>query len=130
MTYCILTAQPSIPFIVPILGSALFGLGLYTIILGILNFVVDSYQSYAASALAGVILIRNLFGAGFPLFASGMYANLGPEWASSTLAFLSLLLIPIPYLFFFKGKTIRLKSPWAREHFDSKTRRIALDSIH
>lgn len=99
----------------------MFGLGLYMIILGILNFVVASYQTYAASALAGVILIRNLFGAGFPLFVSGMYANLGTEWASSILAFLSLLLVPIPYLFFYKGKAIRLRSPWAREHFDSKS---------
>lgn len=38
----------------PVIGSGVFGLGLYIIILAILNFVVDSYQTYAASALAGV----------------------------------------------------------------------------
>lgn len=34
------------------------------IILSILNYVVDAYQTYSASALAGVILVRNLVGVG------------------------------------------------------------------
>lgn len=49
----------------PIIASSLFGAGQYIVVLGILNYVVDSYQSYSASALAGVILIRNVVGAGF-----------------------------------------------------------------
>lgn len=59
-------------WIVPIIASVFFGAGIYIVILGILNYVVDSYQTYSASALAGVILVRNLVGAGFPLFASQM----------------------------------------------------------
>lgn len=43
-----------------------------------------------------------------------MYKKLGLEWASSLLGFLSLLMIPIPFIFFYKGETIRLRSPWAR----------------
>lgn len=69
------TSYPSVPWIVPIIASALFGLGIYIVILSILNYVVDSYQTYSASALAGVILVRNLVGAGFPLFASQMYGK-------------------------------------------------------
>lgn len=67
------TSYPSIHWIVPIIASVFFGLGLYIVILSILNYVVDSYQTYSASALAGVILVRNVVGAGFPLFASQMY---------------------------------------------------------
>ncbi|KAG6356419.1 hypothetical protein INS49_015807 [Diaporthe citri] len=111
------TSFPSVHWIVPIIASALFGAGIYIIILAVLNYVVDSYQSYAASALAGVILIRNLVGAGFPLFGTQMYDHLGLEWASSLLAFLSLPMCVIPFLFFYKGEYLRLKSPWAREHF-------------
>lgn len=33
----------------------------------------------------------------FPLFASAMYKNLGVPWASSTLAFISIAFIPIPF---------------------------------
>ncbi|KAH8755703.1 major facilitator superfamily domain-containing protein [Diaporthe sp. PMI_573] len=111
------TSFRSVHWIVPIIASTFFGAGIYIIILAVLNYVVDSYQSYAASALAGVILIRNLVGAGFPLFGTQMYEYLGLEWASSLLAFLSLPMCVIPFLFFYKGEYLRLKSPWAREHF-------------
>ncbi|KAG9950859.1 MFS general substrate transporter, partial [Aureobasidium melanogenum] len=111
------TSYPSVPWIVPIIASGFFGLGIYIVILSILNYVVDSYQTYSASALAGVILIRNVVGAGFPLFANQMYNNLGYEWASSLLAFLSIIMIPIPWLWFYYGEKLRLKSPFAREHF-------------
>jgi hypothetical protein len=68
--------------------------------------------------LAGVILVRNLVGAGFPLFARQMYVKLGFEWASSLLGFLSLLFVPIPIWWFYKGESLRLKSKWARYVFD------------
>jgi len=111
------TSYPSVHWIVPIIASTFFGAGIYIVILSILNYVVDSYQTYSASALAGVILVRNLVGAGFPLFAQQMYVKMDYEWASTFLAFLAILLIPIPFIFFYKGENIRLRSPWAREHF-------------
>ncbi|KAF2165945.1 hypothetical protein M409DRAFT_66886 [Zasmidium cellare ATCC 36951] len=112
------TSYPSVHWIVPIIASAFFGAGIYIVILSVLNYVVDSYQTYSASALAGVILVRNVVGAAFPLFASQMYKGMGYEWASSLLAFLSILFIPIPIWWFYRGEQLRLKSPWAREHFD------------
>ncbi|KAJ5706566.1 hypothetical protein N7488_006367 [Penicillium malachiteum] len=112
------TSYRSVHWIVPIIASSFFGAGIYIVILSILNYVVDSYQTYSASALAGVILCRNVVGAGFPLFATQMYEKLGYEWASSLLGFISILLVPIPFIFFYKGEAIRLRSPWAREHFD------------
>lgn len=108
------TSFPTMHWVLPIIASTFFGAGIYIVILAVLNYVVDSYQSYAASALAGVILIRNLVGAGFPLFGVQMYEYLGLEWASSLLAFLSLPMCAIPFLFFYKGEYLRLKSPWAR----------------
>ncbi|KAJ5649147.1 uncharacterized protein N7484_002870 [Penicillium longicatenatum] len=112
------TSYASVHWIVPIIASGFFGAGIYIVILSILNYVVDSYQTYSASALAGVILCRNVVGAGFPLFATQMYEKLDYEWASSLLGFISILLVPIPFIFFYKGEAIRLRSPWAREHFD------------
>ncbi|OJD29520.1 polyamine transporter [Diplodia corticola] len=111
------TSFPTVHWLAPVAASALFGAGIYVIILAILNYVVDSYQTYSASALAGVILVRNLVGAGFPLFGRQMYERLGWEWASSLLAFLSVPLCAIPFVFFYWGEAIRLRSPWAREHF-------------
>jgi MFS family permease len=124
------TSYRSIHWIVPIIASSFFGAGIYIVILGVLNYVVDSYQVYSASALAGVILVRNVVGCIFPLFAVSilpslawtwltqsqrqMYERLGFEWASTLLAFLSLLFVPIPIWWFYKGRALRLKSPFAR----------------
>ena len=40
--------------------STLFGIGFFTVINAILNYVVDSYAHYAASSLAGVVFVRNI----------------------------------------------------------------------
>ncbi len=67
------TNYSTIHWIVPIIASAFFGTGVYIIILSVLNYVVDSYQTCSASALAGVILVRSVVGADFPLFATQIY---------------------------------------------------------
>jgi hypothetical protein len=43
-----------------------------------------------------------------------MYERLGFQWASTLLAFLSLLFVPIPIWWFYKGRALRMKSPFAR----------------
>jgi len=40
------------------------------------------------------------------------------EWASFLLGFIAVLLLPVPFVFFYKREIIRLRSPWAREQFD------------
>ena len=52
--------------------------------------------------------------AAFPLFGNQMYNRLGYQWASSLLAFLTLAMLPFPYLFFKYGKTIRSRSSYAK----------------
>lgn len=111
------TSFKSVHWIVPIIASSFYGLGIYIVILSFLCYVVDSYQTYSASSLAGVIFVRNAVGTGFPLFAAQMYEKLDYEWASTLLGFLALLFVPIPFFFFVKGEMVRQRSPWAREHF-------------
>jgi hypothetical protein len=112
------TSFSGVPWIVPVIASGFFGLGIFVVILSILDYIVDSYQTYSESALAGVVLIRNVVGAGFPLFATQMYEKLGYEWASSLLAFLSVPLIAIPWLWFHYGERLRQASPFARQHMN------------
>jgi len=53
---------------------------------------------------------------GFPLFATAMYNRLGVDWASSLLGFLSIAFIPIPFVLYKYGKTLRLNhSKFARK---------------
>ncbi|KAM9934229.1 hypothetical protein OXX80_006174 [Metschnikowia pulcherrima] len=77
------------------------------------NYIVDSYQHYAASALAAKTFVRSVFGACVPLFTIQMYHRLGYEWASSLMAFISLACCLIPFLFYRYGLRIRKFSKYA-----------------
>ncbi|KIV98833.1 uncharacterized protein PV09_09404 [Verruconis gallopava] len=100
-------SRPDVHWIVPIIGSSWFSIGTFLLFNSVLNYLPDAYPEYAASVLAGNDLFRSSFGAGFPLFASAMYRNLGVAWASSTLAFLSITFIPIPFVLLKFGETLR-----------------------
>jgi len=41
-----------------------------------------------------------------------VYTNLGINWATSLLGFISLALLPVPWVFFKYGKTIRSHSQY------------------
>ena len=110
------SARPSVHWIVPIIGSGWFSIGAFLLFNAVLNYLPDAYPEYAASVLAGNDLFRSSFGAGFPLFASAMYNNLGVGWASSTLAFLSIAFIPIPFVLFKVSVCLRTKGHNANRH--------------
>ncbi|OAL32814.1 hypothetical protein AYO20_07771 [Fonsecaea nubica] len=104
------TTYSSVHWIVPIIGSAVFGIGLFLAFTGILTFLVDAYPGFAASAVAANCLVRLLFAGAFPLFGTQMYQNLNYQWASSLLGFLALACVPLPFFFYRYGKKIRSRS--------------------
>lgn len=85
------------------------------IFLSIMNYLIDSYTIFAASVLAGNGIIRSVFGAAFPLFTKQMYDGIGIHWASSVPAFLAVACIPLPFLFYKYGATIRQKCKYAAQ---------------
>lgn len=85
------------------------------------NYLVDSYQHQAASALAAKTFIRSFWGAGVVLFTEQMYDRLGDQWASSLLAFISLACCLIPFAFWKYGATIRSRSKYAYGGDDEET---------
>ncbi|GAM91137.1 hypothetical protein ANO11243_091840 [Dothideomycetidae sp. 11243] len=103
-------------WIVPIIGSAWFAIGAFLLFNAVLSYLGDAYPDYVASVYAGNDLMRSSFGAGFPLFATQMYNRLGVGWASSLLGFLSIAFIPIPFILYKYGKTLRINhSKFARK---------------
>ncbi|ODM20361.1 hypothetical protein SI65_03414 [Aspergillus cristatus] len=46
------TTDPSVHWMVPVVGSGVFGCGMLLAFMGIFTFLVDAYPQYAASALA------------------------------------------------------------------------------
>lgn len=74
---------------------------------------VDTYQHQAASALAAKTFLRSMWGASTVLFTEQMYDRLNDRWASTLLAFIALACCAIPYVFYFKGASIRRYSKFA-----------------
>jgi Major Facilitator Superfamily len=109
------TNGPNIHWAVSIVAGIPFGFGMLLVFVSIMNYLIDSYTVYAASVLAANSVLRSLFGAVFPLFTSQMYANLGIHWASSIPAFLALMCVPFPFLFYKFGPSIRKRCAFAKE---------------
>lgn len=60
------TSDKSIPWIAPVIGTVLMGLGFFTIFQCALNYLIDTFQRYAASAVAANTFLRSMFAAAFP----------------------------------------------------------------
>ena len=91
----------------PLVGTAFFGAGQVGNFMTINTYLVDSFTRYAASAVAASTVLRAIFGAVLPMTGLAMYDALGQGWGNSLLAFVLLLLCPIPWVFFVYGERIR-----------------------
>ncbi|KAL8942855.1 MAG: hypothetical protein Q9211_001218 [Gyalolechia sp. 1 TL-2023] len=105
--------KPETHWIVPTLSGLLTGFGLLSIFLQSLNYLVDAYLMFAASAIAANTFLRSLAGAVFPLFSTYMFRAMGVNWAGSLLGFVALALVPIPVVFYKFGPRIRARSKFA-----------------
>ena len=76
-------------------------------------YLIDTYEKYAASALVFATLSRYFFSGGMVVVATPFYQNVGHHWTLTILGCVSLLLTPIPYVFYRYGHIIRLKSRFA-----------------
>jgi len=74
------------------------------------NYYIDSFEKYAASAIAAGAFFRSLIGGVVPLFTPGLLNGLGVGWGLSVFGFVSLALAPVPLLFYRYGG-------WMREKF-------------
>ncbi|KAG5362228.1 putative MFS-type transporter [Yarrowia sp. C11] len=106
------TSSPDNHWALPCLGLLLTGWGFFVIFQACLNYLVDAFQRYAASAVAANTFARSVFGAVFPLFAKQLFDTLGVDWGLSLLAFLAVAMIPIPWVFYRYGNRLRGKNPF------------------
>ncbi|KAK1073156.1 hypothetical protein LTR74_002122 [Friedmanniomyces endolithicus] len=125
------TVRPDVPAIVPIVFQGLTALASLLIYASANLFMMDAYgplygkphyiparnvnasiadPPIGASAAGAAMLSRYTLSAAFPLFALKMYQALGVGWATSLLAFCTLAMAPIPWLFWKFGEDIRRKS--------------------
>lgn len=108
------SAQYHTHWIVPNIGAAIFSAGIIIGFQCIQTYIVDSYTTYAASAISATACLRSLAGFGFPLFAPYMYAKLDYGWGNSLLAFIAIALgWPAPILLWRFGEGMRKRSTFA-----------------
>ena len=119
------TTQRTVHWIAPVLLMTPFGCGIVLTFMSVNNYLIDCYTKYAASALAANTLLRSLFGFAFPLFAISMYTAIGAQWATTILAFLGLLCVPIPFVLYKYGELIRMRS----ERCMKSTRNLMLNKV-
>lgn len=112
------TSYPRVHWIGPAIGGFPVGFGFIFLYNSANNYLVDTYQHQAASALAAKTFLRSFWGAGCVLFTEQMYHRLGYQWASSLIAFLALACCAIPYVFWFYGARIRAYSKYAYHEHD------------
>ena len=107
------TSYPRLNWFGPAFGGWCVGFGFIFLYNSANNYLVDSYQHQAASALAAKTFLRSFWGAGVVLFTIQMYDRLGDQWASTLLAFIGLACCAIPFVFWIYGARIRRFSKFA-----------------
>jgi hypothetical protein len=72
----------------------------FLILVALMNYMVDAYYEYPASAMAAASCCRSIFGAVLPLAAAPMFHTLGMGWRCSLLGVLSVPMAFIPSCLF------------------------------
>lgn len=107
------TSFESIHWIVPVIGSAVYGFGALSVMLCTFAYVVDTYMMQSAPAFAAIGLIRSIVTGVLPLCGGYFYQNLNPRNATLILACIALAEIAIPVCAMKWGQTIRNRSTFA-----------------
>ncbi|GAA6001804.1 hypothetical protein JCM10207_002328 [Rhodosporidiobolus poonsookiae] len=105
------TSRESISIWSTLVSQVLFGTGILAVFIASYQYMIDAYLATAASALAVLTFVRYPISGGAVLFTGPMYKSLGRHWAMSLLAFISLAMSAIPFVFYRYGPRIR---SWSR----------------
>ncbi|TGO58609.1 hypothetical protein BCON_0053g00440 [Botryotinia convoluta] len=101
------TAEKHIQYIVPIISTAITSCALILTTLPCVTYLVDAYTQHADSAMAEMIVLRNIAGTVLPLAGPPLYGKLGLGWGNSVLGFIALAFVPIPLLLVNFGERTR-----------------------
>ncbi|KPI35084.1 putative transporter [Cyphellophora attinorum] len=99
--------QGTVHWIVPTLSGILSGFGLLATFIPSISYLTQARAERATSAVAAHTMLRSFCAAGFPMFATYMYEDLGVQWASTLLGGIALLLTPVPILLYIYGSRLR-----------------------
>lgn len=105
------TALPvTVHWIWPILAGIPFGSSICFVIVYTSSYIANVYGIFAASALSGNIVLRNLSAGFFPLLGTILYDKTGVKWGGTLLGIILTGMIPIPFSYYMWGHKIRARS--------------------
>ncbi|KAI4595378.1 hypothetical protein KJ359_007053 [Pestalotiopsis sp. 9143b] len=115
----------SVHWIVPVIGTAIVGIANYSVYMGTIDYMVAAYGEYSASATGGNGFARD-FLAGVLTWAAIPYyeafnglTDKPLQWANTTLAFVSLLLVASTAVIYMKGPALRKRSTFSQKLAES-----------
>ncbi|KAL4802329.1 major facilitator superfamily transporter [Aspergillus unguis] len=90
------TDYKSISIWSPIIASAVFGFGTITVFISSYMYVIDSYDTYAASALGFMTVSRYCAAGGMTVAGIPFYSNMGVHYTLTILACIAVAMTPLP----------------------------------
>jgi len=103
------TAQFETNFMGPMVGACIFAFGMIILYICIQMYLVDTYEEYAASALSASVFTRGLVAFILTLIGTDLYTALDYGWGTTLLAFLCVVMIPMPIILYIYGPGLREK---------------------
>lgn len=92
------TSFPSIAFWSPVSASILFGFSMQGIFITSYQYLIDSYEGFAASALVSLTFVRYVLSGIMVVVSIPMYSNIGVHWTLTLLGSIAVVLTPVPYV--------------------------------
>ncbi|KAJ6014161.1 MFS general substrate transporter [Penicillium herquei] len=104
------TAAPKYPWPSSVVAAGFIAAGFNIVFQQCLNFLVDTYGPFAASAVSANTMLRSVLACAMPIAARPMFETLGLGPAASLLGGISCLALPVPLLFMKYGAALRSRS--------------------
>jgi MFS family permease len=106
------TARYKVFWLAPDVGLFFVGIGILAPLIAIQHYILDCYskRGFAASAMAGMNVLRFLAGFAFPLFADSLFEELGLGWGNSVLALVAFVVGGLSVSLWKLGPVLRRKS--------------------
>lgn len=101
------TAYPGIGPWSCIVSTIPTGFAIMGIFISTYQYLIDSFEAHAASALVGATFVRYIVAGGMVEVSIPMYRNLGVHWTLTVLGGISLVMMPVPFIFYKFGGKIR-----------------------
>ncbi|KAG5916772.1 hypothetical protein E4U53_004269 [Claviceps sorghi] len=118
-----------VPWIIPTIAGGFLSSFMLLIFVSYLNYLVEVYLMYAASAMAANTIARSACGAAAPLFTRQMFHKLGIGAGGSLIGGLAVVLAVVPFVFCRYGEAIRARSRFAAGPLKQQQRRRASKDV-